>query len=160
MENPTDDEPSLVFQLTGPEADRDGWAAKPHERGLEVFVVFTNSSGTVAALQLADRLAKKLEARLRLLMLYEVPYTLPLTKPAVPVGFLEDQLRALASAVPMEIAAHVYLCRDKWRTLPLVLRPHSLVIVGGKRRWWPTPEQRLARALTRNGHQVVFAEAR
>jgi hypothetical protein len=60
----------------------------------------------------------------------------------------------------MEIAAHIFLCRDKRRTLRLVLRPHSLVVVGGRKRWFLTPEQRLAQALKRDGHHVIFAELR
>jgi hypothetical protein len=127
---------------------------------LEVLVIFTNPSGTLAALQMANRLAKRLDARLRLLLTYEVPYTLPLTKPAVPVGFLEGQLHALACKVPLEISAHIFLCRDKRRTLKLILGPHSLVVIGGRKRWWPTEEQRLASLLKKGGHHVVFAELR
>ena len=130
------------------------------EQRLEVFVIFTDTPGTLAALQMADRLAKRLEARLRLLMPYEVPYTLPLTEPAVPVEFLEAQLRTLASEVPMEIAAQIYLCRDRQRALRVVLKPRSLIVVGGRKRWWPTPAQRLTSALRKDGHHVVFAELR
>ena len=129
-------------------------------RQLEVVVIFTNTAGTLAALQMADRLAKRLDARLRLLLPYEVPYTLPLTKPAVPVGFLERQLQAVACKVPIEISAHIFLCRDKRRTLKLILKPHSLVVIGGRKRWWPTEEQQLASLLKRGGHHVVFAELR
>jgi hypothetical protein len=127
---------------------------------LEVSVVFTNKPGTLAALHLASQLAMKLEARFRLVMPYEVHYALPLTQPAVPVEFLERELRALAGQASMEIAAQIFLCRDKQRLLKTVLRPGSLVIVGGRKRWWPTPEQELAQALTRGGHQVIFAEVR
>ena len=129
-------------------------------RPLEVVVIFTDTAGTLAALQTADRLAKRLDARLRLLLPYEVPYTLPLTKPAVPVGFLEGQLQAVACKVPIEISAHVFLCRDKRRTLKLILKPHSLVVIGGRKRWWPTEEQRLVSLLKKGGHHVVFAEMR
>jgi len=44
--------------------------------------------------------------------------------------------------------------------LRLVLKPHSLIIVGGRKRWWPTSEQRLAQALKKDGHHVIFAELR
>jgi hypothetical protein len=39
-----------------------------------------------------------------------------------------------------------------------VLSPRSLVIVGGRKRRWPTAEERLARQLRRNGHEVIFTE--
>jgi hypothetical protein len=80
---------------------------------LEIFVIFTDHPETLAALRTAHHLGDKLDARLRLLMLYEVPYALPLTRPATPAGFLEEQLLTLASKIPVAIAAHVYLCRDK-----------------------------------------------
>ena len=85
------------------------------EKGLEVFVIFTDAPGTLAALQMADGLAQKLEAHIRLLLPYEVPYALPLTRPAVPVEFLEGQIRNLAGKTRLEVAAHIYLCRDKRR---------------------------------------------
>ena len=103
---------------------------------------------------------RKLDASLKLLLPYEVPYALPLTRPAVPVEFLEGQLRALASKVPMGFAGHIYLCRDKNRTLHLILKPGSIVILGGRKRWWPTAEHRLARMLKKDGHHVILAESR
>jgi len=130
------------------------------EKGLEVFVIFTDATGTLAALQMADGLTQELEAHIRLLMPYEVPYTLPLTKPAVPMEFLEGQVRGLASKTRLEVAAHIYLCRDKRHTLECLLRPHSLIVVGGKIRWWPTSAQKLAQVLQKDGHHVIFAELR
>ena len=87
-----------------------------------------------------------------------VPYTLSLTNPAVPVKFLQEQLRALASRVPMDTAGHIYLCRDKLRTLRLILRPGAIVILGG-RKWWWSAERKLARALKNDGHHVIFTES-
>jgi len=133
---------------------------KQDAQRLEVFVIFTDAPGTLAALQMADGLAQKLEAHIRLLAPYEVPYALPLTKPAVPVEFLEGQIRNLASKTHLEVAAHIYLCRDKRRTLELLLRPHSLIVVGGKKRWWPSSAQELAQSLQKGGHHVIFAELR
>ena len=133
---------------------------KQDEQRLEVFVIFTDAPGTLAALQMADGLAQKLEAHIRLLMPYEVPYTLPLTEPAVPVEFLKGQICNLAGRIRLEVAAHIYLCRDKKRTLKLLLRPHSLIVMGGKKRWWPTSAQRLAQDLQKDGHHVIFAKLR
>ena len=127
---------------------------------LEIFVIFTDHPGTLAALRMAHRLSKKLDARLRLLMLYEVPYALPVTRPAVSVRFLENQLFTLASETPVGIAAHIYLCRDKRRTVRLLLKPRSIMILGGRKRWWPTAEDRLASVLKKDGHHVIFVESR
>jgi hypothetical protein len=130
------------------------------ETRLEVFVIFTDAPGTLTALQMAAGLAQKLEAHIRLLMPYEVPYTLPLTRPPVPVEFLEGQVRELAGKIRLEVAAHIYLCRNKRRILECLLRPHSLIVVGGKKRWWRTSGQRLAQSLEKDGHHVIFAELR
>ncbi len=130
-------------------------ASNDGRSGLEICVIFTDSSGTLAALQRANQLTKNLDARLRLLWPYEVPYMLSLTNPAVPVEFLEGRLRALASRVPMDTAGHVYLCRDKRRTLHLILKPGAIVILGG-RKWWWSAARKLARALKRDGYHVIF----
>jgi hypothetical protein len=52
----------------------------------------------------------------------------------------------------------MYLCRDSSETLLAVLKPRSLVVIGGRRRWWPTREERLAKKLRGAGHEVIFAE--
>jgi hypothetical protein len=152
------------FRLTSPVFSQDtnchDLIDRHTERGLEVFVICTDAPGTLAALQMAEGLAQKLEAHIQLLMPYEVPYTLPLTKPAVPVEFLESQIRNLAQKTRLEVSANIYLCRDRKRTLKLLLRPHSLIVVGGKKHWWPTSAQKLAQALQKDGHHVIFAELR
>jgi hypothetical protein len=44
--------------------------------------------------------------------------------------------------------------------LTAVLDPNSLVVVGGRKRFWPTQEELLAKTLRRQGHEVIFAETR
>jgi hypothetical protein len=89
-----------------------------------------------------------------------VPYALPLAKPPVPVEFLEGQIRNMAGKINLDVAAQVYLCRDKKRALDILMKPHSLVVIGGKKRWWPTSAQKLAQHLQKCGHNVIFAELR
>jgi hypothetical protein len=130
------------------------------EQRLEVLVVFTDTPGTQAALQMAERLAQKLEAHIRLLFPYEVPYALPLNKPAVAVEFLERQMRNLAHCTKLDVIVQIYLCRDKKRALDLLLKPNSLVVVGGRKHWWPTAAEKLAQDLQKRGHNLLFAELR
>src|SRR5262249_42811 len=52
----------------------------------------------------------------------------------------------------------VYVCRDPREAFGLVFRPHSLVVVGGTRRWWPTRAQRMRQALEAAGHFVLFVD--
>lgn len=152
------------YRLTSPVFAREDNARDTIEghtgAGLEVFVIFTDARGTLAALQRAEGLAQKLGAHLRLLMPYEVPYALPLTKPPVPVEFLEGQIRDLAAKTRLEVAAHICLCRYKRRALERLLRPHSLIVVGGKKAWGLTSARKLARTLEKDGHDVIFADLR
>lgn len=130
------------------------------EHGLEIFVVFTDGPGTCMALQTAGELAQELRGHIRLFVPYEVPYTLPLTQPAVAVEFLEGKIRNMAYRARLDVAAHICLCRDKAGALKSLVGPGSLVVVGGKKRWWPTAAQKLARQLERDGRHVIFAELR
>jgi hypothetical protein len=126
--------------------------------GLDVAVVRTSVQGTIAALRKADSLARGLSARITLVALRIVPYPLPLTSPPVPLEFDEKLLLVIASEGPLETTVRLYLCRDQLETLAKVLKPHSLVVIGGRRRWWSTPEMRLATHLRRVGHEVIFTE--
>jgi len=125
---------------------------------LQVNVLYTTPSRTRAALTIASRLGADLRACPEVLRVYAVPYSLPLEKPAVPIGFLEEQIRALARQSPTEITARIILCREPRAILRQVLPPHSLIVIGGQKRWWPTREQRLASALRKDGHEVIFVD--
>jgi hypothetical protein len=130
------------------------------ERGLEVFVIFTDGPGTRAALGLVDGMAQKLAAHIQLLVPCEVPYALPLDKPPVPVEFLEGQIRSMVNATRLEVTAQICLCRDKRCVLESLLGPSSLIVVGGKKRWWQTSAQKFAHRLEKDGHRVIFADQR
>src|SRR6266536_3008795 len=126
------------------------------DAGLDVAVIFTSVDATISALKRASALAGSLSARIILLVPHIVPYPLPLDCPTVPIDFIEKRLRAVASESAVETTVRVYLCRDRLQTLAMVLKPRSLVVLGGCKRWWPTAEECLARRLRRAGHEVVF----
>jgi len=129
------------------------------ERSLDVTVVFTSGHETVAALKRAAALAESLGARITLIVPQIVPYPLPLTSPPVSVEFQERRFREIAAASPVEIHVQLFLCRDELDTLKRVLKPHSLIVIGGRNRLWPTREKSLARKLRREGHEVIFTES-
>lgn len=124
---------------------------------LEVKVLFTTHDGTIAALKLANTLSSQLGRHAVVLLLYPVPYTLPLSWPAVSKEYLEESIRALERESPSEITVRIYLCRSPRRSLSRILPPRSLIVVGGRKRWWGSAEQRVARRLAREGHEVIFA---
>lgn len=126
---------------------------------LQVKVLYTTHSGTLAALKLASRLGASLGQCPSVLRLCAVPYALPLERPAVPIDFLEKQLRALAHESGTEFTAQVYLCRETRLTLRRLFPPHSVVVLAGRKRWWPTKEQRWAGILKKEGHEVIFVNS-
>ena len=133
-------------------------ATAVEESGLNIVVIFTSVDATVAALKKAGALAESLGAQITLVSPQIVPYPLPLTTPPVLLDFQERRFREIGAQSPIDIQVRLYLCRDELETLKKVLKPHSIVVIGGRRRWWPTREQKLARKL-RNSYEVIFTEA-
>jgi hypothetical protein len=125
---------------------------------LNVSVVFTSAGATLAALKQAGDLARNLGGHITLIVPQVVPYPLPLISPPVLVDFNERRLRVIASGCRVETRICVYLCRDPLETLQSVLKPHSVVVVGSRKRWWPTKEKRLAAKLRSAGHEVIVTE--
>src|SRR5262249_21123825 len=118
-------------------------AAEASDPKLNVSVVFTSVTGTLLALKVAGELASNLGARIMLFVPQVVPYPLPLESPPVLVEFNERRFRVIASESTVETRVQIYLCRDHLETLVSVLSPASLIVIGGRKRWWPTAERRL-----------------
>ncbi len=130
---------------------------------LEVNVIFTDLAATAAALKIAQLLAGELGARIRVRAAVAVPFQFPVGRPHISVDFLQDVLRKLVSHAdldPFDPTVHLYFCRDRLQTLLQVLKPDSLVLIGGRKHWWPTKEHRVAREISSKGHQVVFVDSK
>ena len=127
------------------------------ESRLSISVVFTSVTKTLSALREAGALASRLGAQITLVVPQVVPYPLPLESPPVLLDWNERRFHVIASESPVETMVRLYLCRDRLETLISVLKPHSLVVVRCRRRWWwPTSEERLAKTLRRAGHEVIY----
>jgi hypothetical protein len=141
-------------RVEGPLAYARGSAERDSK--LEVTVLFTTTSGTGVALESAAELAKDLQAIVQLVMLQVVPYPLRLESPPVPLQLTAQQLCNLAITTGIETEIVIILCRDKQQSLIQALKPQSVVVLGGSRRWWPSRERKLARTLRSQGHKVVL----
>lgn len=133
-------------------------AAEP----LEVNVIFTGVESTAMALKAAESFARELGAGIRLRAGLVVPVQLPLDQPLVSVEFLERSLRALVERSEpdgLERTIHLYVCRDWIDVLSGVLKPDSIVVIGARKRWWPTAASRLVRALRANRNRVMVVHA-
>jgi len=125
---------------------------------LNICVIFTAVETTLGALKHAGALASNLGGCISLVVTHAVPYPLPLNKPPVSDAWNARRFRVIAGQSRVETKVAVYLCRDRTEALKVVLKPRSLVVVGGRKTWWPTSEKRLAARLRRAGHEVIFSE--
>lgn len=151
---------SLAFQRTlKPSGARPAWRATSEtEPRLHVAVIFTSTDSTLLALRKAAELASRLGTRISLLVPQVVPYPLPLESPPVLLDWNERRFQVIAEESPVETTVQIFLCRNRLETLKAALRSRSLVVIGGRKRWWPNSERRLARSLRANGHEVIFTE--
>lgn len=123
-----------------------------------VFVIFTSINQTLHALEKACRLAEPLRNGIEVLAVRTVPFALPLDDPSVPFNFLVRRLKELAIQFPVQIKISGYLCRDLFETLERVLNRDCPVVMGIKKRWLPTRDERVARKLQRAGYNVTLVE--
>ena len=133
---------------------------QPIRLGLEspVFVVFTSIDRTLRALEKASQLAKALGSEIEILAVQTVPFTLPLDNPSVPFEFLIRRLKGMVAQFPMRIKISAYICRDRLEALKRVLNYPCPVVMGIRKRWWPTRDERVARKLRRAGYNVILVE--
>jgi hypothetical protein len=130
---------------------------RPEEaNALSVTVVFTTIPATLIALQRGGELAQQLGARIRILVPQVVPYPLPIDRPQVDPEFKVRRFRTVSVYDAIETRIDVRLCRDAQDAVMQGLCPRSLVLIGGRKRWWPTREKRLAKTLSLAGHHVIF----
>ena len=130
------------------------------EQPLEITVVFTNTRATLTALRTAAGLAASLAARITLLAPQVVPFPLPLSSPPVSLQWSRRRFHELVAGQPVETNVDICLCRDATEFLLGALKPRSIVVIGGRKRWWPTAENTLANQLCAEGHEVVLAPVR
>jgi hypothetical protein len=85
-----------------------------------------------------------------------VPFPCPLDQPPIDKEFSDQRLRDLLRESQLRGSTEVLYARDWLEGFRPVLEPTSLVILGTKKRWWRTREEKLASALSKAGHQVML----
>jgi hypothetical protein len=124
-----------------------------------VNVVFTSIEDTIAAVRVAADFARSLGIPVTLIHVRTVSYTLPVDEPGGMSPVETDAFIERLRAEDVDIRVRVYLCRDQRPAIPLAFKPHSLIVVAGRRGWWPTESERWRRMLEAAGHFVVFVDA-
>jgi len=124
----------------------------------KIYVVFTNIHDASQALKSAAVWADRLNFGIDLIVPWVVPYPLPPSNPTASIEFILNQIRWTTVSNDVPVEAHVYLCRDRLQILIEVLPARSVVVIGGKRTWWPSASVRLARQLRSRGYFAVLAK--
>jgi len=130
------------------------------DQNLQILVLFTDVPNTLAALRYAANLPYAEHSPIRLLVPQVVPYPLPLHKPPVSPVVLARWFRTLARNAKVETTIDILFCRDPWDAIQQTLATPHLVVIGGRRRWWLTREERIANRLRSEGHRVVLTETK
>jgi hypothetical protein len=136
-----------------------GPTGEASDRRLEITVIVTSFENTVAAVKQAGMLLQGLDGSISLVDAQSVHHALALERPPISPDFSRRKILAIAEESTVEIRAHIYWCRSRLETLAKVLRPGSPVVIGIRKRWWPSWENKLARQLQRLGHEVVALES-
>jgi hypothetical protein len=123
-----------------------------------VYVLHTTVDETLAAIRVASGFANALEMPVTVVHSRAVPYPLAVETPTgiSPIETEEFVERLRAEGLNAKI--RVYLCRNERQAVPAVFKRHSLIVIAGNRRWWPTRSQRMRRMLEAAGHFVVFVD--
>jgi len=123
-----------------------------------VYVVFTMIDETLAALRVAGPLAKALGVSLSLIHFRTVAYPL---SPEDPLGRSPAEMDGFVQRLREEgvdVSVRVYVCRNERQAIPLGFKRHSLIVIAGRRSWWPTRAEQWRRRLEAAGHFVLFVD--
>jgi hypothetical protein len=133
-------------------------ARAPVVRTDAVNVVFTTPADTLAAARVAQRMAQAMGCGVRLVHFHICPTRLTGDEPSV---LAREDLEAIAARIQAEVgtlATFLYVGSLERQVLPFAFRPHSLVVLAGRRRWWKSASERWRRLLEDAGHRVVFVD--
>jgi len=120
----------------------------------EVVVPYTGLEITASVVEQAAAFAAGLNVTLKLVAVYVAPYPADLRCPAAIEEHLTARLTELAERTSLPSSVQLIISRDRNDGLRQVLQPASTVLLGTRKRWWRTREERLARDLARQGHHV------
>ena len=122
----------------------------------QVYVLFTSPEETLVAVRVAKRLASAVGGGVTVIHFRSIGFGAPLEHPAGLSPAETDAFRARLAAEDCDAGVRVWLCRDARQAIRSVIDERSLVVIGGRRRWWPTPSNRWRRMLEEDGYPVVF----
>jgi len=123
---------------------------------IEIVVPYTEWALADAALKRAAALTAGLKAAVRLVAVHAIPFPQTFHCPEAVQAHLVGRLTDLAKRCPIPVEPQVVLARYRDEGFRYVLKPASIVMIGARKRFWRTREEKLARALARDGHAVAL----
>ncbi len=126
----------------------------------EVCVLFTSPDDTLRALSVASDLARLVDGEIRLVDFRVVPVGAPVESPTGRPRIETDGFLDRVRAAGLDVRVDVYVCRNAREAIPRVFSHQSIIVIGGRRRRWPTRAERWRRMLERRGHLVLFVDRR
>jgi len=122
---------------------------------LWIVIPYTTPELTRAALRHAG-VCSDLDVHVALVDVQVVPFPCPLDQPPISKEFSQLRLQQLLKESRLPGQASVLYTRDWLDAFGKLLEPKSLVILATKKRWWATPEEKLAHTLAKAGHHVML----
>ena len=123
---------------------------------LELVIPYTDPALSREILRKAAVLTAGLEARVLLLAVHAVPFPADFRCVGSNHNFLVEQLTALAEECQLPVTPQVVLARSREDGLRFALNPNSTILLGTRKSILPTSEERLARMLASDGHNVAL----
>jgi hypothetical protein len=123
---------------------------------LELVVPYVGPEVTRVVLDRAAVLTAGLNARIALVAVQALPYPSQFVCPTAIHAYLVDHLTELAEHCPIRVESNIVLARSREEGFRHALKTASTVLVGTPRRFWHTSEERLARMLAADGHNVAL----
>jgi len=155
-DDPVEDAKDGLWQTSSDAADDPSVTA---QGVLGVVVPYTTRELTYAALRHAA-VCTDLDMHIVLVDIQVVPFPCPLDQPLINKEYSQKRLQQLLDESGLPGRAAIVYTRDWFEAFHRLLEPRSLVILTTTKRWWPTRETKLARALVKAGHQVMLLPVR
>jgi hypothetical protein len=130
----------------------------PAIRTGSVYVVHTSVADTLVAIRVANDFGAALGVPVTVVHFRTVPYAAPVDEPDGVSPIETAEFAGRLRDEEMNVRLRVYLCRDERRAVTFAFQPHSLIVMAGRRSWWPTVSERRRRLLEAAGHFVLFVD--
>jgi hypothetical protein len=125
-----------------------------------VSVLFTTEEATLAAARVASAMAKAMGVPVSVIDVRTVPYPLSMDSPVESSPVESEAFKQRLEMAGVDARVRVFWCRNRKSVVPRAFGGHSLIVIGGKRRWWRTEPERWRRRLEAAGHFVLFVDVR